>query len=89
MTRAENPSDAVSICLDTLGRLDLPTLADLLDTTPDHARDLVDDLVFDQPGPDGATLGLVPRAEYLSGNVRDKLKASTDGVLASPEYQVK
>ena len=87
VTRAENPSDAVSICLDTLGRLDLPTIADLLDTTPDDARDLVDDLVFDQPGPDGATLGLVPRAEYLSGNVRDKLDIARAATAIDPRWQ--
>lgn len=87
VTRAENPSEAVSICLDTLGRLDLPTIAALLDTTPDHARDLIDELVFDEPGPDGESAGLVPRAEYLSGNVRDKLDVARAATAIDPRWQ--
>ena len=48
----------------------LDEIARLLGTTEDDAREQLGTLVFDDP----ATGQLVPAAEYLSGNVREKLR---------------
>ncbi|MCM3556362.1 helicase [Janibacter melonis] len=69
VTRADSPADALAICLDQRGAVDLPVIADLLDVGQAQAREHLTGLVFDDP----ATGGLVPAAEYLSGDVRTKL----------------
>ena len=67
---ADTPADALAICLDTCGEVRLDEIARLLGTTEDDAREQLGTLVFDDPG----TGRLVPAAEYLSGNVREKLR---------------
>jgi N12 class adenine-specific DNA methylase/SAM-dependent methyltransferase len=67
---ADNPADALAICLDTRGEVRLDEIARLLGTTGDDAREQLGTLVFTDPG----TGRLVPAAEYLSGKVRDKLR---------------
>ena len=66
---ADTPADALAICLDACGEVRLPEIARLLGTSDDEARAQLGTLVFDDP----QTSRLVPAAEYLSGNVRDKL----------------
>ena len=69
---ADTPADALAICLDACGEVRLGEIARLLGTTEDDAREQLGTLVFDEPG----TGRLVPAAEYLSGKVRDKLRAA-------------
>ncbi|WP_051265218.1 hypothetical protein [Nakamurella lactea] len=73
---ADTPEDAIAIALETDGRLDLDRIAALLGVDQEDARDRLGELVFDDPQ-DGR---LVPRAEYLSGNVRVKLDAAQTAV---------
>lgn len=70
VTRVDSPADAVAVCLDRDGRVDLETVAGLLglENLPE-AREALAGLVYDEPG----TGRLIPKAEYLSGNVREKL----------------
>src|SRR5487761_1847065 len=70
---ADSPADALVICLDTRGRPDLGEIARLLGT-----------LVFDDP----STGDLLPAAEYLSGQVRDKLRAAEQAAADDPRYAV-
>ncbi|MBN9605465.1 MAG: hypothetical protein J0G30_02505 [Actinomycetales bacterium] len=70
---AETPAEAVQICLDRLGRIDLATIADLLGEAPDQARELLGDLVYDDPEQDGA---LVHAPAYLSGSIYPKIEAA-------------
>lgn len=67
---ADTPEDALAICLDTHGRVDLAEIARLLGRTEDQALADLQGLVFADPAQSGV---LVPAAEYLSGNVRIKL----------------
>src|SRR6185503_13880450 len=67
---ADTPEDALAICLDTHGRVDLAEIAQLLGRSQDEALAGLQGLVYPDPAKDGR---LVPAAEYLSGNVRFKL----------------
>lgn len=68
---ADEPAQAMAISLDQRGRVDLDYCASLLSMDPDAARAALDGHVFTDP--DGR---LVPREEYLSGDVRAKLDAA-------------
>ena len=80
---ADTPADALAICLDARGEPRLDEIARLLGTSEDDARAQLGTLVFDDPG----TGRLVPAAEYLSGQVREKLRhaeqAAEDRFLGS------
>ena len=81
---ADNPADALAICLDVLGEVRLDAIARLLGTDEEQARRELGTLVFDDPG----TGRLVPAAEYLSGKVRDKLEAAERAAADDPRYEV-
>lgn len=81
---ASTPEDALAICLDQKGVVDLDYCQYLLaakDAT--EARAALGELVFDTP--DG---NIVRREEYLSGNVRAKLEAAKELALTDPAFQV-
>ncbi|HEY5318059.1 MAG TPA: methyltransferase domain-containing protein, partial [Solirubrobacteraceae bacterium] len=81
---ADSPSDALAICLDTHGRVDLEQIAALLGQQPEEARAALGELVFEDP-----QLGrLVPGAEYLAGNVREKLHAAREAAQTNPSLAV-
>ena len=67
---ADSAQDALAICLDEHGRVDLEVIARLLGADPATARAELGELVWDEP-PTGERL--VPAPEYLSGDVRAKL----------------
>ena len=69
---ADTPADALAICLDICGEVQLAGIARLLGRDEDQTRRDLGALVFDDPG----SGRLVPAAEYLSGRVRDKLEAA-------------
>jgi N12 class adenine-specific DNA methylase/SAM-dependent methyltransferase len=81
---ADTPADALAICLDTHGEPRLDEVARLLGTTEDDARAQLGTLVFDDPG----TGRLVPAAEYLSGQVRDKLRQAERAAEDEPRFAV-
>ena len=81
MNGADTIQDALSITLDTHGRVDLEEIARLRDLSPDQAREELGTLVYDDP----ATERLVPAAEYLSGNVRTKLREAEEAAQADPD----
>lgn len=75
---ADSVEDALSICLDMLGRPDLAEVARLLGVDRSTARSRLGELVYDDP----VTGSLVAAAAYLSGDVRTKLaqaRAAADG----------
>lgn len=70
---ADNPQDALAISLNSYGEVRLGEIAKLLGMeTLEEAREALGDLVFNEPG----TQRLVTAAEYVSGNVREKLEAA-------------
>lgn len=78
---ADNPADALALSLDQNGKVDLEHIADLLNVDEGDARKALGNLVFDEPD----TNRLVPAAEYLSGNVREKLAAARLLAADDPE----
>ena len=80
---ADNAADAIAISRAQKGGVDLDYCAYLLGaSSPQDARTALGQLVFDTP--DG---GLVPREEYLSGNVRQKLADARTAADTNPAYQ--
>ncbi|WP_417221207.1 helicase-related protein [Arthrobacter sp.] len=80
----DTPAEALVVTLDARGEVDLGEIARLLGTEPDKAREALGDLVYDIPGEAGV---LETRAEYLSGNIREKLDAATEAAADEPIYQ--
>jgi len=84
-TAADNVTDAVSISLGYRGRLDLDYMAELMGATNE---DVVADLqksgiAFRDP----ETLLMAMRADYLSGNVRSKLRAAEVAAKEDKAYE--
>jgi N12 class adenine-specific DNA methylase len=81
---ADTAADALAICLDTRGEARLDEIARLLGVSQDQAREDLGILVFTDP----QSGRLVPAAEYLSGNVRDKLRAAERVAQSDPRFEV-
>ena len=81
---ADNPADALAICLDICGEVQLTGIARLLGTSEEQARQELGTLVFDDP----ESGRLVPAAEYLSGRVRDKLETAERAMTDDPRYEI-
>ena len=81
---ADTAADALAICLDTHGEAKLAEIARLLGVSEDQARAELGALVFDDP----RTGRLIPAAEYLSGNVRAKLRAAEQAAHDDPRLGV-
>lgn len=80
-TRAESPADALALCMDRFGRFDLTYAHDLLGC--DSLAETVEcmsGLVFQDP----QTREWVAAEEYLSGNVRAKLRAAKEAADGDP-----
>ncbi len=81
----ETPQDALAVCLDTHGHVEIAEIARLLGRSAQDARRALGELVYDDPQ-DAARL--VPAAEYLSGNVRVKLDHARAGAEQNPALAV-
>ncbi|MGH2909291.1 MAG: DEAD/DEAH box helicase family protein, partial [Solirubrobacteraceae bacterium] len=79
----DTPADALTVCLEQHGRVELDTIASLLSIDVADARGTLGSLVFDDP----ETGRLVPASEYLSGNVRHKLTVARQAAASRPEFQ--
>ncbi len=80
---ADNPADALAIALDDVGEVDLERVGDLLGEDDESVvRQQLGSLVYDDP----ATGRLVPRAEYLSGNIRRKLTVARRAAANDSRY---
>jgi N12 class adenine-specific DNA methylase len=74
------PEDALAVCYDQLGRVDVDTVARLLGLTAEDARCELAELVYEDPD----TEELVAAAEYLSGNVAIKLARARQAAAVDP-----
>lgn len=83
-TSATTADDALAIVLDEHAEVRLEEVARLLDVDVDTAREALGTLVYDDPA-DGR---LVPRAEYLSGNVRTKLAVAQEAAEVDARFRV-
>ncbi|KRE28263.1 helicase [Agromyces sp. Soil535] len=80
---ADTPAEAVAMSLDQTGRVELRIIAHLLGTSEPEARRHLGELVYDSPAG-----GLIHSAEYLSGNVRQKLDAARTAAADDDRYRV-
>jgi N12 class adenine-specific DNA methylase len=81
VTAVDRPEDALALCLDERGQVDVETIGRLLGCDPTEARARLGSLVFDDP--DGGPP--VPAATYLSGHVRSKLRAARSALAEDGE----
>jgi N12 class adenine-specific DNA methylase len=83
--QVESPSveDALLVCLDQTGKVDLPTIARLCGRDVNHVTGDLKGRIFRLP--DGS--GWVMADEYLSGNVREKLRAAQAVVAFDGAFQ--
>ena len=79
---ADTAADAVAICLDTCGEVRLDEVARLLGQDQASTRTALRGLVFADPEQPGR---LVPAPEYLSGNVRAKLRTAEQAATHASE----
>ncbi|MUK02969.1 helicase [Vibrio cholerae] len=80
----DTPAEALAVTLDTVGEVDLSQVASLLGVDPDAAREALGELVYDVPGESGL---LETRAEYLSGNIREKLDAAQEAAVDDSRFE--
>jgi N12 class adenine-specific DNA methylase len=84
VAHAATPEDALAVCHDRLGKVDLQLIASLLDLSPEQARVALGELVYEDPD----SHALIPAAEYLSGNVRVKLDRAREAAAVAPAFDV-
>ncbi len=83
-TRAADPSEALAICLDQVGRLDLEVIGRLLSVEPAAVPTLLGAMAYEDP--QGGQW--VAADEYISGNVRLKLAQARKAVEEyGPRFQ--
>lgn len=76
--------DAVLYVLNTLGRFDLEAVAAAAKISPSEVLDQLGDKVFELPGANGTYL---TSEEYLSGNVRQKLREAEAAAAKDTAFQ--
>ncbi len=84
VTEVNTPQDALAVCCGQVGRVDLQLIAGLLGLSPEKARAVLGELVYQDPDSNG----LVPAAEYLSGNVRVKLDRAREAAVSDAAFEV-
>ena len=90
VTSVDTPAEALAVCIGERGKVDLPFMAQLMGTedTAKIAADLRG-VIFRIPEPlsEGSSPRYVTADEYLSGNVREKLRQARMAVRHSQEYR--
>ena len=81
ITSVETPQEALQVSLDKLGRVDIPYMAELVGCEPEQVVSGLGMEIFRNPAKikdDEPFSGYEDASEYLSGNVREKLKIAQD-----------
>ena len=82
--------EALAVSIAEKARVDLPFMAELTGKTEEEIADELTGVIFQVPGPldeDGRAT-FVTADEYLSGNVRQKLRDAEDAAEMSPYFDV-
>ena len=91
VTSVDTPSEALAISIGERGKVDLPFMAQLLGT-PDEYDTIKTELqgvIFKDPmGPDAPEVGWQTADEYLSGDVRSKLRIAEMAVKQDDSYRI-
>ncbi len=90
VTHVDTPAEALAVSITEKARVDLPFMAQLTGMEEDEIADQLVGVIFQVPGPldeDGQAT-YVTADEYLSGNVRQKLREAEDAAEMSPYFDV-
>ena len=92
VTSVDTPTEALAISIGERGRVDLPYMAELLGTPGDYERitSELSGVIFKDPGtdPTDPEVGWQMADEYLSGDVRAKLRMAQFAAETNPEFAV-
>ena len=92
VTSVDTPTEALAISIGERGRVDLPYMAELLGTPGEYERitSELSGVIFKDPGadPTDTEAGWQMADEYLSGNVRAKLRIAQLAAETNPEFAV-
>ena len=91
ITSVDTPSEALAISIGERGMVDLPYMAELLGTPNDFdtITSELHGIIFKDPmGPDDMDKGWHTADDYLSGNVRDKLRIARLAVQNDERYRI-
>ena len=92
VTSVDTPSEALAVSIGEHGKVDLPYMAELLGTPGDYGRITTElsGVIFKDPAADAddPEAGWQTADEYLSGNVRDKLRMAQLAAESRPEFRV-
>ena len=86
VTFVETASEALALSIGEKARVDLSYMAQLTGRTQDEIINDLQGVIFKVPSPEPARY--VTADEYLSGNVREKLKIAEIAAKADPEFAV-
>ncbi|MBR0391213.1 MAG: DEAD/DEAH box helicase family protein, partial [Oscillospiraceae bacterium] len=90
VTHVDTPAEALAVSITEKARVDLPFMAQLTGMDEEEIADQLVGVIFQVPGPldeDGRAT-YVTADEYLSGNVRQKLREAEDAAEMSPYFDV-
>ena len=92
VTSVDTPSEALAVSIGEHGKVDLPYMAELLGTPGEYGRITTElsGVMFKDPAADvgDPEAGWQTADEYLSGNVRDKLRMAQLAAESHPEFKV-
>jgi len=77
ITKVDTPQEALQVSLDRIGKVDIEFMAKITDCTPEKLLESLEGEVFRDPAQiteENPYSGYVDASEYLSGNVREKLR---------------
>ena len=91
VTSVDTPSEALAVSIGEHGRVDLPYMAELLGSPGDYERITTElqGVIFKDPSADAdePEAGWQTADEYLSGNVRNKLRMAQLAAESHPEFK--
>ena len=92
VTSVDTPSEALAVSIGEHGRVDLPYMAKLLGSPGDYERITTElqGVIFKDPSADAdePEAGWQTADEYLSGNVRNKLRMAQLAAESHPEFKI-
>ena len=92
VTSVDTPSEALAVSIGERGKVDLPYMAELLGTPGDYGRITTElsGVIFKDPAadPTDPEAGWQMADEYLSGDVRAKLRMAQFATETNPEFAV-
>ena len=92
VTSVDTPSEALAVSMGEHGRVDLPYMAELLGTPGEYGRITTElsGVIFKDPSadPTDPEAGWQMADEYLSGDVRTKLRIAQLAAETNPEFKV-